>query len=184
VPDVSEEARLEHVVTGLAPVTDGWFVLNARDAAWIRHPTFGLQCMFELAGPIARSRDGLEQLSFPQIGIRILVLEPGQPSTLYHEEPGNQEDFLVLAGECRAVVEGEERLLGQWDLLHCPPGTSHALAGAGDGPCVLLKVGARVTRDIRYSPTPLAESVETETTSGAKAYAPYGHWQNDGSSRI
>jgi uncharacterized cupin superfamily protein len=118
-------------------------------------------------------------VTFPQLGVNIHVLQPGQPSTLYHEE-GNQEDFLVLSGECRAVVEGEERLLRSWDLLHCPPGTSHALVGTGDGPCVVLMVGARVSREIRYSPTPLTESVENETTSGAEAYAPYGHWQNDG----
>jgi uncharacterized cupin superfamily protein len=181
---MTDAARLEHVVTGLVPVTDGWFVLNARDAAWIRHPTFGLQCVFETTGPIARSREGLEPLTFPQLGIHIHVLEPGQPSTLYHEEPGNQEDFLVLDGECRAVIEGEERLLSRWDFVHCPPGTSHTFVGAGVGPCVLLKVGARVTREIRYSPTPLAESVQEETTSGADAYAPYGHWQNDGTSPL
>jgi uncharacterized cupin superfamily protein len=179
-----DEARLEHVATGLTPVTPGWFVVNAREAAWIRHPTFGLQCPFETAGPIARSRDGLEPLTFAQLGIRIHVLEPGQPSSLYHEEPGNQEDFLVLAGECLAVIEGETRSLRQWDFVHCPPGTSHAFAGAGDGPCVLLKVGARTSRDVRYSPTPLAESVGEETTSGAAAYAPYGHWQNDGVSPL
>jgi uncharacterized cupin superfamily protein len=179
-----DEARLEHVVTGLTPVTDGWFVVNARKAAWIRHPTFGLQCPFETTGPVARSREGLEPLTFPQLGLSIHVLEPGRPSTLYHEEPGNQEDFLVLSGECLAVIEGEERRLRQWDLVHCPPGTSHAFTGAGDGPCVLFAVGARASRDIRYSPTPLAESVAEETTSAAEAYAPYGHWRNDGVSPL
>jgi quercetin dioxygenase-like cupin family protein len=179
-----DEARLEHVVTGLTPVTDGWFVVNARDAAWIRHPTFGLQCVFETVGPIARSRDGVEPLTFEQLGIRLHVLSPGQPSTLYHEEPGNQEDFLVLEGECRAVVEGEERHLRRWDFVHCPPGTKHSFTGAGDGPCVLLGVGARRTREIRYLPTPLAESVAEETASGAEAYAPYGHWKNDGASPL
>jgi uncharacterized cupin superfamily protein len=178
------EARLEHVGSGLAPTTDGWFVVNARDAAWIRHPTFGLQCTFELTGPVARAREGLEPLTFPQLGIRIHVLEPGQPSTLYHEEPGNEEDFLVVSGSCRAVIEGEERTLRRWDFVHCPPGTSHTFVGAGDEPCVLIKVGARVSRDIRYSSTPLAESVDEETTSGTEAYAPYGHWQADGSSPL
>jgi hypothetical protein len=28
-----EEARLEAVESGLAPVTPGWFIVNARDAA-------------------------------------------------------------------------------------------------------------------------------------------------------
>ena len=161
------EARLEHVVTGLTPVTEGWFVVNARDAAWIRHPTFGLQCGFETSGPIARSQDGLEPVTFDQLGIGIRVLQPGRPSTLYHAEPGNQEDFLVLDGECTAVIEGEVRRLRRWDFVHCPPGTLHAFAGAGDGPCILLQVGARVSREIRYEPTSLAESVDAVTTSAA-----------------
>ena len=181
---MTPEARLEHVVTGLTPVTDGWFVVNARDAAWIRHPTFGIQCLFETGGPIARSREGLEQRTFEQLGIRIAVVQPGQPSTLYHAETG-QEDFLVLSGECVATIEGEQRHLGAWDFVHCPAGTFHSFAGAGDGPCVLLKTGARFgERGIRYVPTPLAESVEEETTSGADAYAPYGHWRNDGDSPL
>jgi quercetin dioxygenase-like cupin family protein len=172
-----EEALLEEVGGGLAPVTDGWFVVNAREAAWIRHETFGVQCVFELGGPVARAREALEPRPFEQLGIALHVLQPGQPSTLYHEEPGNQEGFLVLAGECRAVVEGDERLLRAWDFVHCPAGTRHAFAGAGEGPCVLLKVGARVTREVRYAPTPLAESVPEETSSPTDAYAPYGHWR-------
>jgi uncharacterized cupin superfamily protein len=175
-----DEARLEPTPTGLTPVTDGWFVLNARDAAWIRHDTFGLQCPFETSGPIARSRDGLEQRTFEQLGVHLHVLQPGQPSRLYHEEPGNQEDFLVLAGECRLVIEGVERRLVAWDLVHCPPGTSHGFVGAGDGQCVLLEIGARRARGVRYTATPLAPSVQEETTSAADAYAPYGHWRNDG----
>jgi quercetin dioxygenase-like cupin family protein len=38
----------------------------------------------------------------------------------------------VLSGECIAVVEGEERRMGPWDYLHCPPGTNHITVGAGD----------------------------------------------------
>ena len=178
------EARLEHVVTGLAPVSDGWFVVNAREAAWLRHDTFGLRCVFETGGPIARSQDGVEQRTFDQLGITLAVIAPGQPSTLYHAE-ASQEDFLVLSGECDAVIEGEERRLRAWDFVHCPPGTLHSFVGAGDAPSVLLAVGARFAeRGIRYEPTSLAPSVEEATSSARDAYAPYGHWQNDGSSPL
>ena len=179
-----EEARLEHVLTGLVPVTDGWFVVNARDAAWSRHDIFGLRCSFETSGPVARSQEGIEQLTFDQVGVGLAVVQPGEPSTLYHAEAG-QEDFLVLSGACVAVIEGEERLLGAWDFVHCPPGTFHSFVGAGDGPCVLLAVGARFgERGIRYEPTPLAASVEEPTSSARDAYAPYGHWRNDGTSPL
>ena len=57
----------------------------------------------------------------------------------------------MLSGECIAVVEGEERRLGPWDLLHCPPGTDHITIGAGDGPCAILMAGARFPgRRIHY----------------------------------
>ena len=171
-----DEARLERVGSGLAPLTDGWFVVNAREAAWIRHDTFGMRCPFELNGPVARAVDGLDPRTFPQLGIGLTVLQPGQPSTLYHAET-SQEDFLVLSGECVATIEGEERHLRAWDFVHCPPGTFHSFTGAGDGPCVLLTAGARFgERGIHYVPTPLAESVTEETWSGRDAYAPYGHW--------
>jgi uncharacterized cupin superfamily protein len=61
---------------------------------------------------------------------------------MYHWE-ADQEDFLVLAGEALLIVEGEERPLRQWDLVHCPPGTKHIIVGAGDAPCLVLAVGAR-----------------------------------------
>ena len=30
-----EEARLEQLEAGLTPVSDGWFVVNVRDGAWV-----------------------------------------------------------------------------------------------------------------------------------------------------
>jgi hypothetical protein len=38
---MEEEARLEETATGLEPVSEGWFVVNVRDARWSRHPAFG-----------------------------------------------------------------------------------------------------------------------------------------------
>ena len=61
---------------------------------------------------------------------------------MYHWET-DQEDFLVLSGEGLLIVEGQERPLRRWDFVHCPPGTKHAIVGAGDSPCVVLAVGAR-----------------------------------------
>jgi len=178
-----DEAQLERIGNGLAPTSEGWFVVNARDAAWTLHPTFGQRCAFEANGPVVRGTDHTP-IHFDQLGIGLSVLAPGQPSTLYHAEPGNQEAFLVLSGTCTLTIEGEQRELVQWDFVHCPPGTAHAFAATGAEQCVLLTVGARAAREWVYLPTPLAESVEQQTTSGADAYAPYGHWQNDGASPL
>ncbi len=152
--------------SGLAPSSDGWFVVNVRDAEWETSSTFGSGCGFE-------SRDD----SFPQLGININVLEPGQPSCLYHSE-SQQEAFLVLFGECTLLVEGEERPLRPWDFFHCPAGTEHVFVGAGDGPCAILMVGARsADEQILYPVSELAgrygASSEEETPDPRQAYAPF-----------
>ena len=85
---------------------------------------------------------------------------------LYHRENA-QEDFLVLAGECLLIVEGEERKLKTWDFFHCPPGTEHIIVGAGKEPAVVLAVGARGRRrkGLVY---PVSE-VATEAQGGRRA---------------
>jgi len=177
---MTEEARLEALDSGLAPVTDGWFTVNVRDAAWQSHPKFGARCTFELGRRVLGDRRSLEPQPFPQIGVNLAVFWPGQPSTLYHAET-EQEDFLVLSGECLVIVEDEERRLRAWDFLHCPPGTHHVFVGAGDGPCVVLMVGARPNRGIDYPRSEVAlehgAGVETATDSPHEAYAPHGHWR-------
>jgi uncharacterized cupin superfamily protein len=162
------EARLEDAGSGLAPAADGWFVVNVRDARWStsenseRKPP-GSDCRFE-------SREA----PFPQLGIKIRVIEPGQPNAMYHAE-NQQEDFLVLSGECRLIVEGEERPLRAWDFVHCPPGTHHVFVGSGDGPCAILMVGARLADESLYYPVSelaarYGASVETETTDFGEVY--------------
>ena len=94
-----------------------------RDARWFESDGLGLYASFE--GENAR---------FAELGVGIGILRPGEPSCMYHAEEA-QEDFLVLAGECLLIVEGQERLLKAWDFVHCPPWTEHVFVGAGDGPC-------------------------------------------------
>ena len=87
------EASIEETPAGRAPAGHGWFVLNLAGARGFRTPGHGVFCPFE--APDAR---------FPEYGINVHVLEPGERSALYHHEEA-QEDFLVLAGECVAVIE-------------------------------------------------------------------------------
>jgi uncharacterized cupin superfamily protein len=162
------EARLEDSGSGLAPAGDGWFVVNVRDAQWLtsengdKRPS-GSECAFE--GPEL----------FPQLGVRLHVLPPGEPNGLYHSE-SEQEAFLVLSGECRLLVEGEERLLRPWDFFHSPAGTEHIFVGAGNGPCVILMAGARAEPwTVRYPVSELAArygaSADEETNDPRQAYA-------------
>src|SRR3954463_2604156 len=103
------EARVENSGSGLTPLTEGWFVVNVRDAEWWFAESRGATCRFE-------NEYGDPPVEFGQLGINLTVLERGQ-SVLYHAEC-NQEAFLVLAGECRLLVHGEERRLGPWDFFH------------------------------------------------------------------
>ena len=160
------QARLAQTDEGLVPESEGWFVLNARDARWWRHDTFGAAVVFEG-----------DDVRFPELGINIQVLAPGQPNCMYHGENA-QEDFLVLYGECLLLVEGEERPLKQWDFVHCPAWTEHVFVGAGDGPCAVLMVGSRPKEEeLLYPAADVARrhgaAVEEETRSGREAYAAF-----------
>ena len=105
-----EEAKLVETESGLEPEGQGWFVVNARDAAWWSHrDVFGYGC------PFGSRDDSL----FPELGITLRVLQPGEPNCRYHAE-STQEDFLVLQGECLALIEGEERRLEGMGLRPLP----------------------------------------------------------------
>ena len=157
------EAPLERTDAGLVPQGEGWFVVNAREARWLENEF----------GPFTRF-EGTAR--FPQVGINIGVLQPGQPSCMYHRED-EQEDFLVLSGECLVLIEGEERRLKAWDFVHCPAWTEHVFVGAGDRPCTILAIGTRLTDDVVYPVSELAQKhgagVEKETRDPNEAYAGY-----------
>jgi uncharacterized cupin superfamily protein len=145
------------------------FVVNVADAPALSYPGTGSFAGFE---------DPMEP--FPDFGINIHVLEPGEPNAKYHSE-NVQEDFLVLGGRCTLILNGEERQLRQWDFLQCPAGTDHVFIGAGDGPCWILMVGARGP-DVR-SHYPMNETAAKygasapESTDDSKAA--YADWPNE-----
>jgi len=133
---VVPEAKLEDKGTGLVAAGKGWFVMNVRNARWSDKPGQGYACS-------VTGRDEYEaETFFPMLGMAIRVMGPGDVSTTYHWET-EQEDFLVLAGECIAIIEGQERRLKQWDFVHCPPEAKHAFVGAGEGLCVMLCASSR-----------------------------------------
>jgi len=138
-----EQARLAQVESGLVPVSPGWFVVNAADAAWVRNEHFGGICVLESDEFFLQGRPDLEAYEKPLAGFNLRVVQPGQPAGLYHLETSQQEDFLIVAGECILLIEDEERHLRTWDYVHCPPGTAHTFVGAGEGPCVIVGAGNR-----------------------------------------
>jgi len=178
---VVEEARLENVGSGLAPVSPGWFVVNVGEAAWVRNDAFGGRCVFESSPRVLAERSDVEPQMFGDTGFTLAVLEPGKPTGMFHAESA-QEDFLVLVGTCLLLVEDEERPLRAWDFVHCPAGTNHTFVGTGDEPCVIFMTGAR--REGKSIVYPVAEharargaGVDTETSRPREAYAPFPSWR-------
>jgi uncharacterized cupin superfamily protein len=157
----------EAVLESGVPVTAGWFVVNVRDARWL-HNRMRSWCRFGGEGPA----------HFDDLGVGLFCLEPGQAMSLYHHEAG-QEDFLVLTGECTLLIEGGERPVAAWDLVHCPPRTAHTMVAGGEQPAVVLAVGARKERgSVRYPVDRLAiahgAGVPDESTEPQEVYASFG----------
>jgi uncharacterized cupin superfamily protein len=150
---------------GLVTDGEGWFVVNARDSRWRDEGPLGSYCTFE------------GKRRFPHFGINISVLEPGERIGMYHRENA-QEAFLVLAGECTLLVEGEERRLAEWDFFYCAPGTEHIIVAARDQSAVVLAVGGRgrgvgggIVYPVCKAAARYGASVVRETTQAAVAYA-------------
>ena len=162
VPD----AKLEKTEHGLSPRGDGWYVLNMRDAEWRHADGRGAVCL------VGDDFEGWKR--FEQLGFNPFVLMPGEPMSMYHRE-GDQEAFLVVAGEAVLIVEGVERPLRAWDFFHCPPGTKHVIIGAGSGPCAVIAVVSRQHDELGFPADEVARrygaSVESDTTDGGVAYA-------------
>jgi uncharacterized cupin superfamily protein len=160
----AKQAAVKNTETGKVVDGEGWFVLNLAEARWEGIEGSGAWCPLEA-----------DDAPFEHFGANVHVLWPGQASGLYHAE-SNQEGFFVLAGECIAIVERRELPLRQWDYLHCPPGTHHITVGAGEGPCAILMLGARLPdRTIQYPVDETAArygaSVTRATDSAREAYA-------------
>jgi uncharacterized cupin superfamily protein len=161
---VVSEAPLEAAENGLAPSGAGWFVLNVRDARWFEGDGLGRYASFDSG-----------KARFTELGIGVGILRPGEPNCMYHAEEA-QEDFLVLAGECLLIVEGEERQLTAWDFVHCPAWTEHVFVGTGDGPCLVVAVGARrkghgIRFPVNETALKYGAGVEEETSEPRVAYA-------------
>ena len=155
------EAKMSETENGLVPEGPGWYVLNAKDAAWKKNEKFGEACTFE----------GSER--FKQYGVNIHVIHPGQPNCHYHGED-DQEDFLVLKGTCKLIIEGQEKILKEWDFVHCPKWTKHVFIGAGSEPCAILMMGGRTGNGVIYPIDDLAEKYGAcpaqETDSPQESY--------------
>jgi uncharacterized cupin superfamily protein len=148
-----------------------WFTGNFGEVEGIEHEHAGKAYRFGESRPYELYRD---------IGINVRVLRPGQPASPYHTEAA-EEFFIVLGGECLAIVDEQEVPLGKWDFLFTPPGTAHVIVGGGEGPATVLMVGSRQAQPpVHYPVSELAArhgaSVSTPTDSPQEAWQQLG-WE-------
>lgn len=158
-----EESVPRSTEDGLLPQSGGWYVVNARETRWVGTDDLWRGAWLE------------PEESWAALGFNLTVLDPGKPMAKYHAE-SNQEEFLVVAGECLLLIEGEERLLRAWDFVHCPPWTEHVLIGAGDNPCVIVAVSTRASSSgVRYIAAEVAKkhgaAPPHDTERSVEAYA-------------
>src|SRR5919201_4787873 len=102
-------SAVRHALRSRAMATgDGrWLKENLAEAEALEHSRIGKGYLFGETMPRDRYRD---------VGVNVRVLEPGQPASQYHSEAA-EEFFIVLGGECLAIVDDEEVPLRKWDFI-------------------------------------------------------------------
>jgi uncharacterized cupin superfamily protein len=120
-----------------------------------------------------------EGVSWPDTGVNVQVMQPGEPNCRYHSEPV-QEDFLVLDGECIVILNGEERGLQQGDFVHWPAGTEHVFVGTGDASCAVLMIGSRREDAAHYPVNDVAAKYDASVTRATDVTAEaYADWRQE-----
>jgi quercetin dioxygenase-like cupin family protein len=82
-------------------------------------------------------------------------IAPGAVTAVSHHKIA-EEIYYVLAGSGTAVLDGREHPLRAGDLLHLPPGTTHAFTAGAEG-LVMLDIhtpGCRPDRDTYFDGPP------------------------------
>ena len=101
----------------------------------------------------------------PEIRSRFLRMEPGEAGPRHSHDTG-QEVFLVLDGQCRFEIAGEERILGPGQMCVANADEIHQVWTEGDQPMTMY-----------LSVTPHLEPTHTLwDESGQKLPPAYGYW--------
>ena len=180
-----QEARLEDVGSGLAPVTPGWFVVNAGDAAGCGTTPSAAAACSRAAGASSRSGPSANRSISPRPASRWRCSSPEADGHVPRRvEPGG---LPRAGGRVPAGHRGAGAAAPRLGLRPLPARTSHTFVGTGDEPCVIFMT-ARGAR--RHDPLSAlgdgagrGAGVETETGSPREAYAPFAAGGSAGPAR-
>lgn len=89
------------------------------------------------------------------LGARMTVVAPGKAAWPYHCHHGNDELFVILAGEGELRYGGEAYAVAPADVVHCPAGgpeTAHQLVNTGTDELRYLAVSTMNAPDVMEYP--------------------------------
>jgi len=92
------------------------------------------------------ARFARDALGCERIGLSLQRLEPGARAPFAHCHSHDEEVYVVVAGDGRAIVEGEVVELRPWSALWVPPGSARSFAAGPDG-LELLAFGTHTEGD-------------------------------------
>jgi mannose-6-phosphate isomerase-like protein (cupin superfamily) len=81
------------------------------------------------------------QLGVTGFGINLLTLKPRQRGRI-HRHREQEEVYLVLQGRLTLGLEDGELEIGAHEIVRVPAATRRQLSNRGEGPCVLVAIGA------------------------------------------
>ena len=84
-----------------------------------------------------------------QLGVHMVIVEPGHRSGEYHGHHFEEECFYILAGTGTAVLGEQIVRVGPGDFIGVPAGgPAHELVNDGSEPLMFLAVGQRLDHDV------------------------------------
>jgi uncharacterized cupin superfamily protein len=96
----------------------------------------------EIADRFLRLRDALGVSSF---GINKIVLAPRERNRI-HRHTGQEEVYVILAGELTLAIEGVEHRFGAGEIVRVAPAVRRQLINRGPADLELLALGSMVDR--------------------------------------
>ena len=90
-----------------------------------------------------------DEVGLTNIGIHLVSIAPGDPSTEFHTHRYEEEAMYVRAGRGTAVIGETRQKIGPGDFIGFPAGgAAHETINDGMEPLVCLVIGQRLQQDV------------------------------------
>ena len=94
-----------------------------------------------------------DAVGLKNIGVHLIAVPPGHPSTEFHAHLYEEECIYVLSGRGSATIGAATYRIGPGDFIGClTNGVAHEMINDGAEPLVCLVIGQRLQQDITDYP--------------------------------